>query len=61
MYLIVYCFFQYFYAQSLHAISGTAHAYAKTLGEKGEGTIPYRMREKSCPKEFTDILDNGTY
>jgi len=43
--------------QSLHAVSGTAHTYAKKLGEKEEGSFSYEMREKSCPKEYTAVLD----
>ena len=32
-------------------------AYAREIKEKEERTNSYEMREKSCPKEYTEILD----
>ena len=47
--------------QSLHALSGTARAHARDLSnniEKEEMTaVAFKMREKSCPRKYTDILD----
>jgi len=46
--------------QSLHAISGAAMAYARGIlkDKKDEKiSIAYKMREKSCPQEYTDILN----
>mmetsp|Transcript_9147 Transcript_9147/g.17771 ORF Transcript_9147/g.17771 Transcript_9147/m.17771 type:complete len:698 (+) Transcript_9147:161-2254(+) len=47
--------------QSLHALSGTAMAYSRELSktfEKEEmAAVAYKMRETSCPREYTDILD----
>jgi hypothetical protein len=48
--------------QSLHAISGIAFSNAKrweveAKKEKESGTFFFKMREKSCPKEYTDVID----
>jgi hypothetical protein len=48
--------------QSLHAISGIAFSNAKrweveAKKEKESGTFFFKMREKSCPNEYTDVID----
>jgi hypothetical protein len=47
----------------LHAIAGIAFGHAKkweeeASEEKKSGTTAYfKIREESCPKEYTDVLD----
>eukprot|EP00536_Pseudo-nitzschia_multiseries_P011526 jgi/Psemu1/297884/fgenesh1_pm.397_\ len=47
--------------QSIHAVSGTVMAYARELSKDMDKTeltaSSYKMREKSCPREYTDIID----
>lgn len=46
--------------QSLHAISGVGMTYARNILKDTENKqipIAYKIREKSCPQKYTDIID----
>jgi hypothetical protein len=48
--------------QSLHAISGVAFSHARKWEaeakiETENGSAQFKMREKSCPSSFTEMID----
>jgi hypothetical protein len=63
--LLIFVFLLY---QSLHAVAGIAFGHAKRWEDEAKkekeagATAHFHIREKSCPKKYTEILDeDGLY